>query len=132
MIVDEKSARSKMKTFTYVFIKWYFSGLSISFFWLCLKNNNFLSSYLQITSAIPCLVLSLFALSFAASAASLSYILTFTFTKLRHFRQPITRVAGDVMFYFSIYAYGNKVEALLYASLEMLDRNEMNMYFSIN
>ena len=43
-----------------------------------------------------------------------SYIPTFTFTKLRHFRQPITRVAGDVMFYFCIYAYGNKVEALLY------------------
>ena len=42
---------------------------------------------------------------------------TFTFTKLRHFRQPITHVAGDVMFYFCMYAYSNKVEMLLYVIL---------------
>ena len=45
---------------------------------------------------------------------SLTYILTFTFTKLRHLRQPITCVAGDVMFYFCRHTHGNKVEALLH------------------
>ena len=68
----------------------------------------------------------------AAYAASLSYIPTLTFTKLRHLQQPITGVAGDVMFYFCIYAYSNKVEALLYTKLTASRYHSLLWHLNVN